>query len=116
MSSLLVAVLLFVLLFALLLWVNKPLYRLEPGNLVRLFDLVLSDSASDDDWNVFVEFPIRYQPDFEDIRLQCAAIADKHGRIRGGRFLLDESGKQLLREQRTRLLDNCDQISGSGEN
>ena len=98
-ASLFAALLLLSLLFALLVWLKRPIYRLDNRNLEKLFELVLDDRASENDWNVFIELPIRYQPNFDELRLRCRELTELHGRYRDGRFYLSDAGKTLLRTE-----------------
>ena len=84
---------------------KRPVYRLTHDNLIKLFDLVLAGEASEDDWNVFVEMPIRYNDDLELVRLECAEIADNDGGIVPAGFLLSKPALEqlaVLRDQMKR--------------
>lgn len=97
--ELLVTLAFLVLIFALLAWLRHPLYRIDKQHVATLFHAVFEGEASDDDWNFFVEVPIRYNLELESIRERCAAISDDHGRVVRGKFRLSEQGLALLREQ-----------------
>ena len=63
--------------FAGLVYLKAPVYRLEKNNLIRLFKLVLEGEATESDWDVFIDIPIRYDDDLEKIRLQCAELTEQ---------------------------------------
>ena len=100
MSGLLLFVLTLVLLlviFSFLAVLKRPVYQLTRENVVRLLELVLAGEASEDDWNVFVEMPIRYNDELESIRQQCLEISEMDkGPMTG--WLLSEDGLAQIRD------------------
>ena len=74
--TVLLSFLIFVGLFVLFYRLKKPIYQLSKENLISLFELLLSGQASEDDWHVFLEIPIRHDPFLEDIRAQCINLAE----------------------------------------
>lgn len=60
---------------------RRPFYRLTKENVICLIELVLSGEATEEDWTVFIEMPIRYDSDLESVRERCALLseADKTG-------------------------------------
>ena len=101
--ELLAALAFFSLIFAVLVWLRRPLYRIDKHHVANLFDAVLEGQASDDDWNVFIEVPIRYNPQLDSIREHCAKISEDHGRVVRGKLKLDDQGLSELREQLAQL-------------
>ena len=79
---------------------RPPVYRLEKHNLIRLFELALSGQATDEDWEVFIHMPIRYDDELEDIRQQCEIMSEKKAFYVDSqrRLCLDDSAKERLSE------------------
>lgn len=92
--------------FAVLLWVKTPLYRLRREQVIRLLEWVLLGQATENDWQVFCEIPIRHDELLESIRLECKEI-DEHYFINSGRsgYLLSSEGLSKLQS----LLDKLRQ-------
>jgi hypothetical protein len=57
--------------------VRTPSYRLQRKNVITLLKMVLNGTASENDWNIFVGIPIRYDPELERVRLQCLVIEQR---------------------------------------
>ena len=55
---------------------RPPVYRLEK-NLITLFELALSGQATDEDWEVFIRMPLRYDDELEEIRQKCEVLSEK---------------------------------------
>ncbi len=72
--TLILALVIFVGLFAMFLGNKEPVYRLQRENLICLFEMLLKGEASEDDWNVFIEMPIRHDESLEEIRAFCIEI------------------------------------------
>lgn len=82
--------------------VRTPWYRVRRENVIRLLEMVLNGTATAKDWHVFVNMPIRYDPELETIRVRCLAIEEKDfiGKsTRQGRHhhLFTKAGLQELR-------------------
>lgn len=105
--TVLLSFLIFVGLFVLFYRLKKPIYQLSKENLISLFELLLSGQASEDDWQVFLEIPIRHDPFLEDIRAQCINLAEGEVLSSSKGVLLSEKAtrevERILRELR---LDN----------
>lgn len=92
------SVLVFMGLFALFLRIHTPVYRLEKDNLICLFDLVLQGKATEDDWNVFIEMPIRHDPVLEAIRASCIDLTGEEVVFSSGGIKLTDSARQELQQ------------------
>ena len=79
-------------------YVGLPVYRIEAINIKRLLESVLDETASEADWDVFIGMPIRHDPVLDDIRMQCAMLADTEMRLRQGRIVFSERGRAQLEE------------------
>lgn len=81
--------------------VGSPVYRLEKKNLIVLMKMVIEGRASENDWQVFLGYPLRHNDELEAVRLRCHEISEREY-IGGTGFLLTEKGieevKQILSE------------------
>ena len=92
----------FVLILAALLvfrYVGLPVYRVEAINIKKLLESVLDERASEADWDVFIGMPIHQNPQLDDIRVQCAMLADKEMTLKQGRVIFSDSGRAQIEEQ-----------------
>lgn len=91
---------------ALMMTARTPRYRTEPRQLLRLFERVLAEKASQSEWVTIVGYPIRHDAYLEDVRRRAQLIMDEHARpwqaARGGP-LLSRSGYEQLGELHDRL-------------
>lgn len=99
----LITFLLLLAIFGFLAFLRRPFYQINETNLSQLFDLVLAGEASVDDWNVFIEMPIRYNDELESIRLKCVEITERFSVRDKYRFLLSEEGRAALKMLRVTL-------------
>jgi hypothetical protein len=81
--------------------VRTPSYRLQRKNVITLLKMVLNGTASENDWNVFVSIPIRYDPELERVRLQCLGIEQREflgnsGGSETKRYLFTNQGLQEI--------------------
>lgn len=80
--------------------VRTPRYRLARENVITLLKMVLDGTATENDWNVFVGIPIRYNPELENIRRRCMAIEKQEflggSRTAGRRHLFTQKGLEQL--------------------
>ena len=83
--------------FTFLAILKRPIYQLTEDNVVRLLELVLEGQASEDDWNVFVDMPIRYNDELEAIRWRCMEIFDQDTEPKRG-HLFSEAGLCEIKE------------------
>lgn len=89
-----------------LMWVKTPHYQVDRTQTIRLLEWMILGQASENDWRVFCDYPIRHSDRLEAVRLRCLEIEETHyiGDTRAG-HLLDREGLQQLRE----LLDELKQ-------
>lgn len=73
-----------------------------------MFELVLSGEATENDWDVFVEVPIRYNDELESVRLKCTGLAEEFARGRKPGFLLSEEGLVGIESLLTTLKQKTD--------
>ncbi|GIX30885.1 MAG: hypothetical protein KatS3mg124_1357 [Porticoccaceae bacterium] len=73
---------------------GAPVYRVERVNVVRLLELVLAGRAREQDWQVFLGWPIRHDPALAEVQRRCAEIAEREWI--GGRYLFSERGLEEL--------------------
>lgn len=85
-------------LFLLLYLIKRPVYRLDKNNLICLFEMLLADQASEDDWNVFIEMPIRYDDYLESIRCHCIELTDSDIQLVSGKARLSDIGRQDIEQ------------------
>jgi len=66
-------------LFAIVFFIKiaPPVYRLEKSNIVALLKLVVEGTATDNDWEVFLNIPIRHNDELEAIRMRCSEISER---------------------------------------
>lgn len=83
--------------FAVLMWVRTPHYRLQPEQVIQLLEWVLLGQATENDWQVFCGIPIQHDEFLESIRLQCLEIDEKYF-ISEGRsgYLLKLQGREEI--------------------
>lgn len=103
-----------VLSFALILialWVFRylgvPVYRVEAINIKVLLESVLNETATTADWDVFIAMPITQDAELDDIRVQCAMLADSAMIERNGLVFFSATGRaqltQLLNQVESKL-------------
>ena len=85
-----------VVIFFLLALLRRPIYRITSDNVIRLIEETLDGSATEQDWDVFLEVPIRYDDDLERIRCQAADIFLSYSTGVKLGFLLSEDGLTQL--------------------
>lgn len=76
--------------------IGSPVYRLERDNLIALLELLVNETASEQDWDVFMALPIRHNSELFRIQKRCFDIASDH--YLGGKHLFSDTGRQLLGE------------------
>ncbi|WP_317931256.1 hypothetical protein [Halioxenophilus sp. WMMB6] len=95
----LVSVAISVLVFALVLWlllnVKTPRYRVSASRVQQLLEQVLVGQANANDWQVFLAYEIRDNPELERIRRLCLAIDERESRTIGD-YVLSERGRQRV--------------------
>lgn len=87
-----------IIIFLGLVYLKAPVYRLNKGNLIQLFELALAGDATERDWDVFLEMPIRYDDQLEQIRLECIELTEKEAATINskGRLYLNEKARGSL--------------------
>ncbi|MYM64964.1 hypothetical protein [Pseudomaricurvus sp. HS19] len=98
--SVLAAVVVSVLVTLLLLNVRTPHYRAQRRQARQLLQWMLLGQASEHQWRIFCEIPIRHDPPLEAIRRCCADIDERCfvGDNRDG-HLLNKDGMAALEQQ-----------------
>ncbi|WP_136064486.1 hypothetical protein [Modicisalibacter radicis] len=84
---------------AMMMLARTPRYRTEPQHLLRLFDRVLGDEASANEWHTVVGYPVRHDEYLEGVRRSAMLIMDEHGRpsqATTGGSLLTRTGREEL--------------------
>ena len=92
-----------------LMWVKTPHYQVDRAQAIQLLEWMILGQASENDWRVFCDYPIRHNDQLELVRQRCLEIEEDHyiGDTRAG-HLLDREGLEQLRE----LLDQLHQGGG----
>lgn len=82
-----------------LLWVKTPHYRVDHQQVIRLLEWMILGQASENDWRVFCDYPIRHNEQLESVRQQCLHI-DEASFIGSTRseYLLNQEGLAQLRD------------------
>lgn len=91
---------------ALMMSLRTPRYRTEPAHLLTLFDRVLANQATENEWHTLVGYPIRHNEYLEGVRRSAQRLMDEHGRpwqaAQGG-SLLSPNGEEQLSALRDHL-------------
>ena len=77
-------------------YVGLPVYRVEAVNVQTLIELVLAGQATESDWDVFIGMPIRHNPALDDIRQQCAMLAEREMTSSDGLVCFSSTGRAEL--------------------
>ena len=114
--SVMAAVVVSVLVTLLLLSVRTPQYRTQRRQARQLLQWMLLGQASENQWRIFCEMPIRHDPPLEAVRRRCAEIDERCfvGDHRDGR-LLNAEGMAAVEEQLQQLLALEESDTASGE-
>ena len=84
-------------------FVGLPVYRVEAINIKTLLEAVLQETATVADWDVFMGMPIRQDPELDEIRLQCAMLAEHAMSLRDDRVHFSPAGRGELSAILTRI-------------
>ena len=84
-------------------YIGLPIYRVEPINVKVLLESVLEGQATEADWDVFIGMTIRHNPDLDEIRLQCAMLAETEMSLRDDRVHFTPAGRGELSAILTRI-------------
>ncbi|ALM53092.1 hypothetical protein [Halomonas huangheensis] len=102
-----VCLLIFGSVLAILMLSGTPRYRTEPEHLLSLFERVLDDNLSEDEWNAISHYPIRHNDYLDGVRRRANRLMDEHGRfarVARGKSILDSEGAKELRALHAHLL------------
>jgi hypothetical protein len=105
--TILLTIVLSFLAFALIIWalmhMRTPRFRMERRDFLKGLEDVIAGQADDNEWRVLVGYPMRHDPELEELRLECLDIEEDE--YTGGQpYLFTEAGLERLREQRRQLL------------
>lgn len=84
-------------LFGLFFRLKRSTYRLDKTNLIHLFELILSGEASESDWNVFLEIPIRHDDYLEELRARFIELTGEEIFPKDSGIRLSERGREAIR-------------------
>ena len=87
--------------FWLLSRVNTPHYRPSRSQARQLLQNLLLEQASEMQWRLFCDIPVRHDEQLEVIRAQCADIDERH--FNGSRTLLSRAGLMEIQQLLERL-------------
>lgn len=73
-------------------------YRPQASDVQRLLEWVLLGQATENDWRVFCDIPIRHDEFLESIRLRCTEIEEAHFLGDDHRYLFSAEGLVKIRE------------------
>lgn len=73
-------------------------YRPEAADVQRLLEWVLLGQATENDWRVFCDIPIRHDDFLESIRIRCIEIEEDHFLGDDHRYLFSKDGLVKIRE------------------
>ncbi|MFG1497720.1 hypothetical protein ABMA57_13895 [Saccharospirillum sp. HFRX-1] len=83
---------------------SAPVYRPTTETIQSLMTSLLDGEADAQQWQFFLDMPIRHDPELENLRLECAQMQAQYGRRpRNGKARLDEAGQIRLRHKLNRL-------------
>ena len=76
--------------------IGSPVYRINKDNVVTLLELVLAGNASENDWHVFMGFPVRHDDDLQAIQQRCSDLGETEYIGSSSATLFTEKGTQAL--------------------
>lgn len=83
---------------------SAPVYRPTAESIQSLMTSLLDGEADAQQWQFFLDMPIRHDPELENLRLECARMQEQYGRRpRNGKARLDEAGQIRLRHKLNQL-------------
>ena len=104
-GTIVITALLATVIFGVVVWVlgqvRTPHYQLRTGMVIDFLEQVLAGSATETDWHIFTELPIRHDERLERVRQRCIQLEAQHWR--GGDRLLDREGRAALSDVLERL-------------
>lgn len=79
---------------------NAPVYRPTLESIQTLLTSLLDGEADVQQWQFFLDMPIRHDPELEHLRQECAQMQAQYGRrSRNGKARLNEAGEIRLRHK-----------------
>lgn len=95
------------LIFALIVWglinMRTPRFRMDRAQFLKGLEDVLAGQAGDNEWRVLTGYPMRHDPELEQLRLECLAIEEEEY-TGGSPYLFTEAGIARLSQVREQLL------------
>lgn len=83
---------------------QAPVYRPTSESIQTLMTQLLEGEADEQQWQFFLDMPIRHDPELEALRLECAEMHEQFGRRpRNGKARLNEAGQIRLRHKLNQL-------------
>ncbi|AMX01668.1 hypothetical protein [Microbulbifer thermotolerans] len=105
--TILLTLLLSICIFALIIWalmhMRTPRFRMERKDFLKGLEDVITGQADDNEWRVLTGYPMRHDPDLEQLRLECLKIEEAEY-TGGSPYLFTRAGLEQLREVRRKLL------------
>jgi hypothetical protein len=89
-------------------FLGMPIYRVEAVNIQVLLESVLDNTATTADWDVFIGMRIHQSPELDEIRQQCAMLAETEMTERNGMVIFSDKGRTQLTEILARLGQQTD--------
>jgi hypothetical protein len=77
-------------------YISPPVYRVEAINIKRLLESALDSDVTSADWDVFIEIPIRHDPQLDEIRRECAMLTASEISERQGMMIFSATARQKL--------------------
>lgn len=79
---------------------SAPVYRPTAESIQALMTSLLEGDADEQQWQFFLDMPIRHDPELEALRLECAQMQQQFGRRpRQGKARLSDAGEIRLRHK-----------------
>lgn len=87
-------------LITMLVWSKKgPAFRMSEEDALRIIEWVLLGQATENEWTLFCELPIRHDEGLERLRLSCLLIEEQFAlRSPSNSYLLTLEGREKLEE------------------
>ena len=83
---------------------KAPVYRPTQESVQTLLTQLLEGEASEQEWQFFLDMPIRHDPDLEALRQECIEMYEQFGlRPRHNKARLNEAGQIRLRHKISKL-------------
>ena len=83
---------------------KAPVYRPTEESIQNLMTRLLEGEAGEQEWQFFLDMPIRHDPDLEALRQECIRMYERYGlRPRHNKARLNEAGQIRLRHKISQL-------------